>query len=114
MQNRDERIQLIKTARAALDAVHKQDMPVVAGVGTLSTRETIDLARDAATAGADYALVIPPGYYGGVLQVNPVAIQRFYVDVAAASPIPVYVPVFSGFLGFYVLSIVYVDIWYLG
>jgi dihydrodipicolinate synthase/N-acetylneuraminate lyase len=40
-------------------------VPVVAGVGALSTREAIDLARHAETVGADAVMVLPP-FYGGV------------------------------------------------
>jgi 4-hydroxy-2-oxoglutarate aldolase len=47
------------------------------------------LARDAAAAGADFALVIAPGYWAGYLKGNPAATRKFFVDVAAASPIPV-------------------------
>lgn len=77
-----ERIKLVQTLRNALDSI-------VAGVGGNSTRETIQLARDAAAAGADFALVIAPGYWAGYLKGNPAAVKRFFVDVAAGSPIPV-------------------------
>src|SRR5690242_14368290 len=50
-----ERISLLKTARKALDDAGLQSVPIVAGVGVSSTRETIAIARDAANAGADYA-----------------------------------------------------------
>jgi hypothetical protein len=58
-------------------------------VGANSTRETSQLAHDAAAAGADFVLVVPPGCYAGVLKANPTAIRNFFVDVAAASPVPV-------------------------
>ncbi|KAL7934688.1 hypothetical protein V8C35DRAFT_279836 [Trichoderma chlorosporum] len=84
-----ERIKLIQTLRNALDSIGLQKTPIVAGVGGNSTRETIQLARDAAAAGADFALVITPGYWAGYLRGNPVAVKRFFIDVAAGSPIPV-------------------------
>ncbi|UKZ81486.1 hypothetical protein TrVFT333_009258 [Trichoderma virens FT-333] len=84
-----ERIKLIQTLRNALDSIELQNTPIVAGVGGNSTRETIQLARDAAAAGADFALVIAPGYWAGYLKGNPAATKRFFVDVAAGSPIPV-------------------------
>ena len=65
-------------------------MPVIAGVGAPSTRETISLAYDAKKAGADYAMVIPPGYYAGALKAdNMRALKQYFVDVSARSPIPV-------------------------
>ncbi|KAH0495967.1 hypothetical protein TgHK011_009490 [Trichoderma gracile] len=84
-----ERIKLIQTLRSTLDSAGLQKTPIVAGVGGSSTRETIQLARDAASAGADFALVIVPGYWAGYLKGNPTAVRRFFVDVAAGSPIPV-------------------------
>lgn len=50
------------------------------------------MARDAAAAGANFALVIAPGYWAGYLKGNPAATRKFFVDVAAVSPIPVYDP----------------------
>lgn len=60
-------------------------------MGATSTRETISLAKDAAAADADFVLVISPGYYASALRANPTAIKRFFIDVAAGSPVPVYV-----------------------
>lgn len=88
--SREERISLIKTARAALDEAGLPDMPIMAGAGAPSTRETIQLARDAAEAGADHVIVVPCGYYNGLLtQDNFKALKQYFVDVAAGSPIPV-------------------------
>ncbi|KAM0263888.1 hypothetical protein ACHAQJ_000923 [Trichoderma viride] len=84
-----ERVKLIQTLRSTLDSIDLQKTPIVAGVGGNSTRETIQLARDAAVAGADFALVIAPGYWAGYFKANPAATKRFFIDVAAASPIPV-------------------------
>lgn len=81
-----------------------QETPIVAGVGGNSTRETIQLAHDAAAAGATFALVIAPGYWAGYLKGNPAATRKFFVDVAAASPIPVYVSVSSGAILDYLLT----------
>ncbi|KAL1836768.1 hypothetical protein VTK73DRAFT_4929 [Phialemonium thermophilum] len=88
--SRAERTQLISTARSALDACGLGHVPLVAGVGASSTRETISLACDAADAGADFAMVIPPGYYAGQLQKEGGrALGQFFLDVAVASPIPI-------------------------
>jgi 4-hydroxy-2-oxoglutarate aldolase len=64
-------------------------MPVVAGVGAASTRESIDLSREAAAAGADFVMVIPPGYYAGALLSDPSSIKQFFIDIAEESPVPV-------------------------
>ncbi|CAI7585248.1 unnamed protein product [Penicillium palitans] len=56
---REERSQLISTARAAVGP----DFPLMAGVGAHSTKQTLELAHDAAAAGANYLLVLPPAYF---------------------------------------------------
>ncbi|KAL1905447.1 hypothetical protein Sste5344_008806 [Sporothrix stenoceras] len=87
---REERSKLVQTARAVLDGAGLQAVPVVAGAGAASSRESILLAEDAAAAGAAFVLAIPPGYYAGSLMANNMAaIKRFYIDLSAASPIPV-------------------------
>ena len=50
--DQDERKVLIRTARSVLDASGLKDVPIVAGVGGASTRETVRLAKDAIDAGA--------------------------------------------------------------
>ncbi|KFZ19931.1 hypothetical protein V501_00403 [Pseudogymnoascus sp. VKM F-4519 (FW-2642)] len=67
--DRQERIKLIQTLRLALDDIGLYKTPIVAGV--------------------DFVLVVLPGYYAGVLKANPTAMRKFFVDVAAASPVPV-------------------------
>jgi 4-hydroxy-2-oxoglutarate aldolase len=60
---------------------------ILAGAGALSTRETITLCRLAAQAGADLALVIPPGHFRS--QMTTAALRAHYLAVADASPLPV-------------------------
>ncbi|KAH6867208.1 hypothetical protein B0T10DRAFT_53165 [Thelonectria olida] len=87
--DRQERIQLIRAIRSALDENDLHQMPIVAGVGATSTRETISLAKDAAAAGAEFVLVIAPSYFASVLKAYPTAIKTFFIDVASKSPVPV-------------------------
>lgn len=82
-----ERVLLIKTARQALDAAGFSHAPIIAGTGVGSTRKTIELTRQAAEAGADYAIVIASGYYAGALDYP--ALKAFFLEVAEASPIPI-------------------------
>ena len=84
-----ERIQLIKTARAALDRAGLIDTPIIAGTGVGSTRESIQLSKQAAEAGADYAIVILSGYFAGSLIPDRAAIKEFFRELATHSPIPV-------------------------
>jgi 4-hydroxy-2-oxoglutarate aldolase len=84
-----ERVSLIKATREALDDAGYHDMPIIAGTGAGSTRETIQLSKEAAEAGADYVIVITPGYFASALATNRTALKDFFIEVAEKSPIPV-------------------------
>ncbi|EON64708.1 hypothetical protein W97_03941 [Coniosporium apollinis CBS 100218] len=90
----DERILINKTTREALDSINRQDMPLIVGCGAQSTRETILLCKEAAASGGQFALVLPPSYYGGLL--NDELILRHFQDVANASPIPIMIYNYPG------------------
>ncbi|KAF4291164.1 hypothetical protein CNMCM8686_000178 [Aspergillus fumigatus] len=66
---REERAQLIAAAREAL-------------------------AADAAAAGANYLLVLPPAYFGKATTMS--VVKRFFADVAARAPLPVIIYNFPG------------------
>jgi 4-hydroxy-2-oxoglutarate aldolase len=76
--------------RAVISAIREsagEQAQILAGAGALSTRETIALCRLAAQAGADLALVIPPGHFRS--QMTTTALRAHYLAVADASPLPV-------------------------
>ncbi|KAG6005995.1 hypothetical protein E4U21_007488 [Claviceps maximensis] len=87
---REERSQLITTARAAVGP----DFPIMAGVGAHSTKQTLQLAQDAARCGADYLLVLPPAYFGKATTTK--TILRFFAEIAAKAPLPVIIYNFPG------------------
>ena len=62
-------------------------VPLVAGVGSAGTREAVDLARHAQSAGADAVLVVSPFYW----TVGEEALFRHFAAVAEAVDIPVFV-----------------------
>jgi 4-hydroxy-2-oxoglutarate aldolase len=78
-----ERAPVIAAVREAADA----PAYVFAGTGALSTRATIANCRQAATAGADVALVLPPAHYRSAI--TPAALRAHYLAVADASPLPI-------------------------
>ncbi|GJE97419.1 dihydrodipicolinate synthase family protein [Phanerochaete sordida] len=92
-----ERTALIQTARRALDDAGFADMPIVAGTGTGSTRETVELCHAAAAAGADFVIVITSGYFAGALTRD--ALRAYFVEVADKSPLPVIVYNYPGASG---------------
>ncbi|ATY61388.1 Aldolase-type TIM barrel [Cordyceps militaris] len=93
----EERIQVLKLARAILDEHGKPDATIIAGGGAQSTRESIQLCKEAHEAGADYALVLSPSYWLPAMQ-KPV-IYKYFDDVATASPIPILLYNFPGVTG---------------
>jgi dihydrodipicolinate synthase/N-acetylneuraminate lyase len=92
--DREERKLLARTTRTALDANGFEKVPVIVGVGAQSTRETIQFAQDAAQAGGDYVIALPPSYYKG--QDTAQSRLTYFRDVADASPIPVLIYNYPG------------------
>lgn len=80
---REERKVLLMTCRRAVG----QDFPIMAGVGGHSTRQVLQHIADAADAGANSALLLPPAYFGTAT--TPRIVEAFYDDVATKSPLPI-------------------------
>jgi len=78
-----ERRDVVKTAVAAAP----EGLPVIAGTGCESTRETIRLTNDCAALGARAALVVTPHYYGGRMTAD--ALTNHFTAVADEADIPV-------------------------
>lgn len=74
---RDERRALLLCARRAVG----REVPIMAGVGGHSTAQVREFVRDAVDAGADYVLVLPPGYFGQVGRIGEV-VEGFYGEIA--------------------------------
>jgi 4-hydroxy-tetrahydrodipicolinate synthase len=89
---REERKRVIEVV---VDEVNGR-VPVIAGTGAISTRETIQLTKDAKSIGADAALVVTPFYY----KHSSKEIYDHYGAVIEAVDLPVViynVPKFTGF-----------------
>ncbi|KAG8808184.1 hypothetical protein FRC17_004063 [Serendipita sp. 399] len=95
----EERIIVITSAREALDSVGLTTTPIIAGTGAGSTRESIKLSKEAAQAGADYAIVIPSGYFAGAIANDRAALKTFFKEVSEGSPIPVMIYNYPGASG---------------
>lgn len=92
--DREERKTVTAATRRALNSNGFSTMPLIVGAAASSTRETIQLCRDAADAGGDYVLVLPPCYYKAL--VNNEALLNYFRGVADASPIPLLIYNFPG------------------
>lgn len=87
---RSERRTLIATARSVVPPSY----PIMAGVGAHSTAQVLEHISDAASAGANYVLVLPPAYFGKAT--TPSVIESFFDDVATKSSLPVVIYNFPG------------------
>ncbi|CAK7212881.1 hypothetical protein SBRCBS47491_001614 [Sporothrix bragantina] len=81
---REERKALLETARKACGP----NYPIMAGVSGHSTKQVLEFVSDAAAAGANYALLLPPAYFGSK-QTTPAVIDAFYGEVASQSALPI-------------------------
>jgi 4-hydroxy-2-oxoglutarate aldolase len=79
----DERAALVDAAREMIG----RDRWLIVGTGAESTRTCIKQTREAATRGADAALVVAPHYYGSAM--TGTALRQHYQRVVDASPVPV-------------------------
>ena len=89
-----ERSLVTLTTRCALDSAGFFHLPVIVGCGAQSTRECIQLCHEAAEAGGDYALVLPPSYYKASYPRS--ALQEHFESIASASPIPIVIYNYPG------------------
>ncbi|KAJ4302911.1 hypothetical protein N0V90_001802 [Kalmusia sp. IMI 367209] len=87
---REERKELVATCRRAVGA----SFPIMAGVGGHSTRQVLQHIADAADAGANSVLLLPPAYFGPAT--TPQVLEAFYDDVAKQSQLPIVIYNFPG------------------
>ncbi|KAL9599696.1 MAG: hypothetical protein Q9219_003684 [cf. Caloplaca sp. 3 TL-2023] len=89
-----ERKLVTRATRNALNNSGYQYLPIIVGCGSQSTRETIELCREAMTSGGDFALVLPPSYYKAMYK--PESLVEFFEEVADSSPIPILIYNYPG------------------
>lgn len=73
---------------------YDHSMKVIAGASAGSVRVTVEFTKQAADAGAEYAMVLPPSYYRA--NMDNEAIESFYISVADQSPVPVVIYNYPG------------------
>ena len=84
---REEKSAVTRATREALDEAGFQDVPVIVGTSEQSIRGTIELCKEAAAAGGEYSLLVPPSYYRYAM--NEDALYEYFTTVASESPIPI-------------------------
>lgn len=91
---REEKSAVTRASREALDEAGFKDVPVIAGASENSIQLAVSLCKDAAEAGAEYALVLPPSYYKA--QSSDALIFEFYTALAEKSPVPIIIYNYPG------------------
>lgn len=84
---RAERFDLVAGVRKGLDEAGYKDYPIMAGVLTNGIDETLEWLQDYAKAGAQWGLVLVPGYFGSAA--NQENIKEWYTVIADNSPLPI-------------------------
>ncbi len=79
----EERAVVLENARKIIP----KNKIMIAGTGGEATRTVIKRTQEAAKIGADYALVVAPHYFKGLM--NEEVLYKHYISVADNSPIPV-------------------------
>ena len=89
-----ERKIVTASTREALDESGYPNMPIIVGCGSQSIRETIELCHEAKTSGGDYAMILPPSYYGALY--TPDTQFEFFTKIADKSPLPILIYNYPG------------------
>ncbi|MBM4170823.1 MAG: dihydrodipicolinate synthase family protein [Ignavibacteria bacterium] len=90
---RDEKLKLIEAAKKFAS----EEKLLIAGTGSDSIKETINLTNDSAKLGVDYALVLTPSFYKSEMKHE--AFVKYFSLVADSTDIPIIiynVPKFTG------------------
>ncbi|KAK7424132.1 hypothetical protein QQZ08_008738 [Neonectria magnoliae] len=89
-----ERVEMISGVRKGLNEAGHKDYPIMAGVLVNSVDEVFEWLQDAHKAGAQWGLVLAPGYFGGAA--NQDNLIEWYTLVADKSPLPILVYNYPG------------------
>jgi len=93
LMNDRESLKALETVRASAS----EGKTIIAGTGMQATRATIEFTNLAASAGADYGLVVTPFYFKR--QMTAENLENYYREVADKSKVPILmynVPKFTG------------------
>ena len=90
----EERHKLISSQRKALDDAGYKDRPIIAGTATQNIDDTVQMIKESKDAGAEYAMVLSPGYFAP--STNQIGIQKWFETVADRSVLPVLIYHYPG------------------
>ncbi|KAJ2901875.1 hypothetical protein MKZ38_001308 [Zalerion maritima] len=90
----EERKSILKACSEGLTKAGFPDYPIIAGTASNSIDEVVLQLEDAKEAGAQWGLVLAPGYFAGATRPNGVI--AWYTAVADRSPIPIMIYHYPG------------------
>lgn len=82
-----ERNEVLRHVRRHLQEGGFEHYPIIAGTTAQSIEDTVQQLRDAQDAGAQWGLVLAPGYFATAL--NQDGLRSWYKAIAEQSPIPI-------------------------
>jgi 2-keto-3-deoxy-L-rhamnonate aldolase len=85
--SRQERIDVVSGVRKGLEDAGFKDYPIMAGTLINSVDETLEWLDDFKKAGAQWGLVLAPGYFGAAASQE--GIREWFTIVADKSPLPI-------------------------
>lgn len=89
-----ERFAVLSDAKKSLEEAGFKDYPIIAGTATQNIEECIEQLISAKDAGAQWGLVLAPGYFAGA--VTQEGIIAWFYAVADKSPIPIMIYHYPG------------------
>lgn len=89
-----ERNELISSQRKVLDDAGYKDRPIIAGTATQNIDETLEMIKESKEAGAEYAMVLSPGYFAS--STSQTGIQKWFEAVADEAVLPVLIYHYPG------------------
>ncbi|RMZ69965.1 dihydrodipicolinate synthetase [Pyrenophora seminiperda CCB06] len=92
--SRQERIDLVSGVRQGLEEKGFKDYPIMAGTLINSIDETLEWLEDFKKAGAQWGLVLAPGYFGAAASQE--GVREWYTVVADKSPLPILIYNYPG------------------
>ncbi|KAF7552949.1 hypothetical protein G7Z17_g3980 [Cylindrodendrum hubeiense] len=90
----EERCQVTKTTRDALDEAGFSHLPIIVGASDQSIQGTLRLCQDAADAGGDAVLLLVPSFFKWAMD-GP-TIEKYFLEVANTSPLPLIIYNYPG------------------
>ncbi|KAI9813321.1 MAG: hypothetical protein M1827_004263 [Pycnora praestabilis] len=82
-----ERVQVLSHVKRELEAAGFLDYPIIAGTATQNVEDTILQLEEAQRAGAQWGLVLAPGYFAPFVSQD--SLVAWYTAVADSSPMPI-------------------------